>query len=529
MSESLEYQVKTKADPSGLKQTQAEMKKTGDAMTAFGQAATGLVVASTGMTEALKGNVNGLISMSMGAGMAWQAMSKLHPALAVVSIALAVAAPLVAKLQEHFRKTRDLDTFADKLKKLGLADSDLKKLEQGLKKTADALSLVRDNATTAADAFDKLLAAQKAVTDLRRGMEDEKLDREERAELANPNLSEQQRREIQSRYAQERVDINATRRGEDIDARRNAISNDMQREQLKQRELDDSASTASSAAAKGLDNVMAQIEAVVEQGGNLNSAGYEDFLLKAMKGDVSGALDKASLDKLFEDIPEKAKDAAQELKNMIDFATGKRDEAGAARSRADTNRAEMAPVLDAMQQEAKALFDEKGTLGDRAAAEKALIAKEAAAEQARAEKSAVDSANAALENERFGKLTDPQKLDELNKKVESTGKAAAAETDVVKKGQLIEELVQARGQRDSVAAGIEKDKAGRAEKIADHQEAIDDIRSARSTTAMDTQSVFQHMYDVKAGRSPDEEVAENTKAIKDHMEAVAKIMKEAAA
>jgi hypothetical protein len=132
-------------------------------------------------------------------------------------------------------------------------------------------------------------------------------------------------------------------------------------------------------------------------------------------------------------------------------------------------------------------------------------------------------ARSAVAKYRHGKMSDEERLTHHERGVSEVRERLASAQDPMERSSLVKQLVEQMSAVDGIKSKIDSKKDG-GDIVGTHKEAIQDIRNQRATTAMDTQSVFQHMYDVKAGKNPDELVAENTKKIEEHMASIAKVM-----
>lgn len=332
-----------------------------------------------GSGQLMKGNALGLVDLAMGARIAWMAMSNLHWGLKLVAIALSVATPFIGKFIQSFRKTEDIEAFEKKLKRLGLIDTDLEKLNKALKRNADELKATKENAEAAADAYDRLLQAQRAVASIRQGIESDKLDLEERKALAKPGLSDADRRGIQTSFAKERVDMVARHRSADIDFRRNEISNELQRVDNEQYSITSEESRLGAAMKASLDAVLRSVLEVESWGGKTNNKNHQMMLAKAENGDVQGALNFADVKMLFTEIPETAEAAVKEAAKTMESALKFRDEYRNAASTRDARLESNAKIKQALQEEGTELYAEQKGLPKRASEEKRLIDQEAAA------------------------------------------------------------------------------------------------------------------------------------------------------
>lgn len=149
--------------------------------------------------------IEGMLKIGASAGLAWRALSSVHPVLRVVSIAFMTLPPILDRVIKHLMKGRDeVATFEADLKRLGLVSSDLDRLEQSMRRQADALKEMRSEAKETADAYDRMVQAMTSVATLRAAMDGKKLDLEESIALAQTN-DPSKRAYIRADFAKRRV------------------------------------------------------------------------------------------------------------------------------------------------------------------------------------------------------------------------------------------------------------------------------------------------------------------------------------
>jgi hypothetical protein len=133
-------------------------------------------------------------------------------------------------------------------------------------------------------------------------------------------------------------------------------------------------------------------------------------------------------------------------------------------------------------------------------------------------------AREAVADYRYDHMSDAEKREVMGKKIAGTQKELAGAKDDVTRGSLVERLVRERRELGSVNDRIKK----RNEDVSEHRSEIEKIRASRSVQSLDTSQVFQHMYAVKAGLNPDEQVAKNTADIAENIKSIQELLKEAA-
>lgn len=573
MSQNLEYQARFKAETAELKAAQNEIKNTGKAFTSVAQAGGGMTMVMTGMTGALKGNVGSLLQVAMGAGMVWKAFANLNPVIRILTLVLgaaSIAASLFNKHQEETAKKTEESKRA--LEQLGLAVSDLERHQRQVKASADAYDIIEKKAAAAANAIRDMTAAQIAYNQAVGNANLANIDLREATELAGAKTDEE-RREIRGRYAEERAGSRRDTANADFDLKKKAhleeranIVNDANRQEENERaRLTGNVNDAKSSLSHIIDKIardqvdamevsspyaserqkqsearrakyleMEEMKSAFATNPSAAAEKYRTMLPEDKAGDIGGllkALDghQAALKGFEESAPDRAEDTSKKLaEHAVRGAIIGQEFKGAVDS-ADAELTRTKTGLTAEEQSEK----------DRQEKEAELRREQ--------EAKARDRVAAAAASDRFDRMSDPQKAKHLAGEVQDiqsalrlNQKAIASEEDpekrtslVVRQGQLAEELAAKRKEGRSVLGRIEKQQSAEAkvqssrdEQVSAHKNTIEDIRARRSETAMDTQSVFKHMYDVKAGQSPDEQVARNTADIKEHMAAIANLLQE---
>ncbi len=568
MAQTLEHQVKIRADTSSLKQAQAEMKKTGQSMSDVATAGAGMTMVMTGMSGALRGNIGALLQVAMGAGAVWKSFAQLNPILRLLTIALGAAQIVYSifsrRSEEAAKKTEDATRA---VKELGLELSAMDRHNRAVADSAKAFERIERAAERSAKAIRDMTAAQLAFNQASGAASMANIDLREAEELAGATTDEQ-RREIRGRFAVERNETQKKTAESDFDIKFRAHEQERTRiEEDANRQEDDERTRLTGniddAESRVADQVKSFASTIVSK---------EDFshLPMSQRWRARGQREKEIEAEFAEDPARAAQkyganapgEKLNELGGLIkaleshQAALASFEESAPERAESIENAlAEHAVKGQAIGLERNAALDaaDAGLVQTQtalSAEEKDAQKRREAEEKARADRvrSARDRASDTVNADRYNQMADPQKATHMRDQVQEiqaalriNQKAIGNETDPdkradlqIRQGQLVEELVAARQEGRSVVGRIEKDDADKAnsaskrqEQIAEHQEAIEGIRNQRSTTAVDTLGVFEHMRSVKAGQNPDERIAEATRKMEEHTAAIAKIMQEA--
>ena len=574
MSKNLEYQARFKTDTGDLKKAQVEISATGTTLVNMGKTAGGLTMVLANMRGAVSGNISSLVNMAVGAGLALKSLASLHPAVKILSIALAAgkfAYELFTNKQEAAAKKAEEAKAA--IDALGLSISALDQHLAKSKDAADAYERIQKAAERTATAVKDLTAAQIAYNQAVGKADVASLDLEEAIKLSNSSLTPDQTRDIKREYAGKRAEVEARTVEDDFklkfeqnqkdrfDIESGAGAFERDNANLLQGNIDD--------AKKALADIVAANAAKVVSSEDFSALPMdqrwkarmqrekevkEEFAAEPMKAQRKYA-------------PAIGEEGAGEIGDMVRTLNAHQKalsqfKAGESERQADTNR--KLDVIDVQRKEiglarnaaldsiktglvetnAGIAAESRGEASNKAAAD---------AEKHKARDNAISAAGErarrAIETDRYDRMSDPEKAEHLRGKVKDTRSAIAdnraaiaSETDPDKRaallgrrGQLVEDLVSQRKEGRSVVEKIEKQrdadnkvKGGVDNQVAEHRDAIEKMRHARSEQSVDAMQVFKHMYAVKEGRNPDETIADNTTQMADHLSAIAEILKEAA-
>lgn len=580
MTQNLEYQAKFKADTSDLSKAQAAIKQTGAQFLDLGKASGGLTVVLSNVRGALNGSITSLINMATGAGIAIQALMKLHPALAIISGLLAagkVAFEVFNKRQEEAAEKAESAKRA--IDALGLSVSELDQHLQRTKDAADAYERIQQAADNAAKAIRDMAAAQLSYNAAIAKADMANLDLDEAKALGGAKTDEE-RRNIKRDFAGKRAEAQTKALNEEYRLKFEQNSNE--RAEIvagAKRDEEDRRSVLMgnvSDASKSIDNILA---------GNMRAelevmpadSPYESEKRKQVKAIESKYAEYEAIRTAFRENPHEAaqkygsvlgETSASEIGGIIRSLDTHKKALADFDAAAPQRAADTAQKLQVNEMERKTLAANRGAAGasiqkqlvdtttglDAEAAREKEAAGEKEAAKAKARKASVDAArdaaSRALESDRYELMTDEEKAEHLRGQVKETrsaiginAKAIAVENDPEKKaalqvqqGKLVQDLVSQRSEGRSVTQRIDgdrekqqKDAADRRDSISQHQAAIESIRQSRHETGLDTRQAFNHLYAVKGGKNPDEKVADNTSKMAEHLAAIAKLMEGAAA
>lgn len=444
-----------------------------------------------GSSALMKGNASGMVDMAMGASLAWRTLSNLHPYLRIIAIAMAVLPPIIGAVQKAFGKTTEIDDFTAKLKKLGLIEGDLDKLQRALKRNADALKTIKDNADSAASAYDRLLQAQRAVAAIRQDVAKTKLDLEERQALANPNLTEDQRRDIRKTFGERRIDMEAEHEIEitslSLDGRKAELSGiGDEREQRKQQGIQLTRDAMASGGA-----LLSEINRMMRDG----EASFDKKALESIerfsKGNLS-ELDKHNdLSKILTGL--KAGADTKELESLFGAAKEARREERSFASRTDASNKMFDKREGAVNLEIAALEVKLGGGPDSiqalAESKKSTLSAELSKEEVQERRRVM----AAEGRYRYDKADPEQQMAYINRRLETLSGTALS---VEQREQRLELLKE----RDRVQEGMNRntdrqaiDQASREARVADARQGLSDLRRS-SSFSVDTSELFEAMH-----------------------------------
>ncbi|HMO52304.1 MAG TPA: hypothetical protein PKE26_11890 [Kiritimatiellia bacterium] len=570
MTQSLKYQADFVAKTDGLKQAQGEIKETGKQFGAIAQAGAGLGMAMSAASGAVRGNVGALMQLAMGAGIALRAISNLNPALRILTAVLFVgklayeaftsAKEKAAQKAEEARRNIDA---------LGLSISALDRHQRNVKDSAQIYERIEKAAERSAKAIRDMADAQIAYNTAVGNANQANIDLREAEELAGATTDEQ-RREIRGRYAVERNQASKETAQQEfelkkqahLDERRNIVETAARQETNQRAMLGGNVTSARVEIADIIDQIAQEQTDALKPTSPYESERKkqsEAWMEKAAEMDQMrkdfAADPRAAAEKYADQLTGKAGDLGGLIKALESHQSALKDFEDSAPERADDvskKLAEHAVKGATIGQGLKAATDSADATLTRektalSAEEKAEQERLAAVEKERGRRvnQAKDRAASAVAADRYDRMSDTDKADHLRGQANETqsalainAKAIAAEADPEKKaglqirqGQLIEELAATMKEGRSITGRIEKEKERegketkrRDDAISEHKKDIEEIRASRATTAMDTSQVFQHMYDVRGGKNPDEMVAANTKKIEEHNAAIRKLL-----
>jgi hypothetical protein len=478
------------ADPQAVERTQKSVNN-------LAQGFVGLSSVTRGVGMLLSGNATGLIELGAGARVAWLALRNLVPWVRVASIAFAVLTPVVGFLIRQFRNSKDVETFGDKLRRLGLIERDINRLQRSLKANADALKANADNANAAANAYERFLQAQQAVANIERGVQQQRTDIEEQEALNKPGLTEDERRRIRADFEKRRVDEETEYRSKEIDRERNRIGNDLWQNTEDRKLVLAEKGEDENAMRQTLIQVLADARKVSQAGGTVNRETKAQIIERAEAGDLEGALKLATVQRMFTDLPTKAaEEAAKQMKGSADAG---QELLGEAQGRRATRQARLDALGEkdrAMQLEVVALFNEQKELSGLANSRKSVIDQQLANDRDEDESRAT-----ATENEyRFGKADPATQLGVLERVLKGlVGRDLTPEQR--------ERRVELMERRDKLLA--EKAKTDN-DQAKDQKKRDDLVASAGSglksqamglTRSIDTSQIFEAYYAGGAGKT----------------------------
>lgn len=535
---SLEYQAKFRAETSELQRAQGELKKTGQEMRGLGMAAGGFVTMSSGLRDALRGNAQGLVTMAMGAGMAWRAISNLHPVLKLISVAMAAAAIAQSIFSARQKQaTEEAERLNATLKSLGLSVSEVERHQRVFSGYAKDIKEFRDAADSATDSMQRFLSALKSVRDARLQVSLSGIDLDEAEELAQPGLTSGGRSAIQSRHARRRLDarLEAERDQHRIDSE--MISQERGRRESELSSLDEEGRMLQ----KDVAGSATAFRRAVETPSVMGALPPElKNLVNEMAGRKDGDRQLAERGGMILEGAARGGLSPDQLGPLSDAFKGFR---GAVDRQADFGRAlpgrrdallERGIELEAMQtaSDQRLRASEQGIMAQRDMID--ISDRDREVESRR-------NARRAVSRYRFDQLEDEERLGIVEGAMERTrrrmGSAGISPED---RDRAATQLVEQARERDSIQGRLQAsaerqaaDEARAAERregiedqVSRHQESIEEIGSRRTVQDVGLLDMFRHMYDVQGGRNPDEIAAEAAKQTADHMRAVRELLEE---
>lgn len=180
---------------------------------------TGANAVFRGTSEVVRGNYQGFLELAVGARLLWTALGAVSPVLKIATIALSAIGPVIGGVISYFRDSKPIDNYTERIKKLGLAISDLERHKQAVKSVAAEFHRIEEAAKAAQGAIEKVADAQLALNRAKGDSKLAQLDLEEATRLAGATTDEE-RRSIQREYVTRRADLQTDNIQSDFELRR---------------------------------------------------------------------------------------------------------------------------------------------------------------------------------------------------------------------------------------------------------------------------------------------------------------------
>jgi len=161
-----------------------------------------------GTSAVMRGNYEGFLELAVGARVLWTALGSINPVLKIATLALSAIGPVIGGVISYFRDSKPIESFTQKINRLGLAISDLDRHKQAIKNVAADFNRIKEAAEAAHGAIQKVADAQIALNRARGDLRMGELDLEEANKLAGAT-SDEERLRIQREYAVKRADQQA--------------------------------------------------------------------------------------------------------------------------------------------------------------------------------------------------------------------------------------------------------------------------------------------------------------------------------
>lgn len=522
---SVEYQSRFRADTSELEKANRKLKETGREMNAVAQGASALAITTSGLRDVLRGNASGLVSVAYGAGLAFRAFSQLAAPLKVLGVALAVAS--AAQLAFTARKraaTKAAEELVQKLNDLRIAQDALATVKDNHAAQTEALRQVTRAAEAAANAYVQLRLAQQASVQAGHASVRAGLDLEEVTALSNPNLGSAQRRDIQRQFIDRRAELEKTQAQEAALSKDNVL--DAERSQLRAEARGDAGQiqNLSDAVAEAKNALVEEVaSALMKDRGAGGEAIAKTFRARAGR-DLDGAMKDVA--------PYLTTDQASQASGLIgnvrdrerDLDRFSSDASARAVDRAARDAALLSEQAD-IRRDAESRV--AGAEATRVAARAGLDREEAAEkiEEEKRVRAAQQVARRDIAQYNYDKLGEEEQLGVVDRAIERTRKALGRDdlTDIDRAG-LQSRLVEQMRERDRVKGGIESRDGAAEAQVSRLQSNIEALVASRHERDVGIRDVFQHMYDVKGGKNPDEIAAQNSILIEQHTKQIAELL-----